>query len=213
MLLPELGKWRKIQVTSKGNRLIIASNNTHKIDEIKNILKDLDYCILSLNEAGIDIDVEENGSTFEENSYIKAKAIFNLSGETVLADDSGLEVYALNGAPGVYSARFAGEHGNDRKNNDRILELLKDIPDEKRGARFVSAIVMLTPNGDKFAGEGYVEGRIGYEEKGSNGFGYDPLFIVPELNKTFAELASEEKNSISHRKRALEDLKRKLQGE
>ena len=202
-------------MTSKGNRLIIASNNAHKIGEIKTILKDMNYCILSLKEAGIDIDVEENGSTFEENSYIKAKAIFDLTrGEgAVLADDSGLEVYALDGAPGVHSARFAGEHGNDRKNNDRLLELLKDVPDEKRGARFASAIVMLTPNGNKIEGKGYVEGRIGYEEKGSNGFGYDPLFIVPELNKTFAELTSDEKNNISHRKRALEDLKRKLQGE
>lgn len=200
-------------MTKKGNRLIVASNNAHKISEIKTILKDINYCILSLKEAGIDIDVEENGSTFEENSYIKAKAIFDLANEAVLADDSGLEVYALDGAPGVYSARFAGEHGNDRKNNDRLLELLKDTPDEKRGARFASAIVMLTPDGNKIEGKGYVEGRIGYEEKGSNGFGYDPLFIVPEINKTFAELTPEEKNSISHRKRALEDLKRKLQGE
>lgn len=200
-------------MTNKGSRLIIASNNAHKIGEIKTILKDMNYCIISLKEAGIDIEVEENGSTFEENSYIKAKAIFDLSNEAVLADDSGLEVYALDGAPGVYSARFAGEHGNDRKNNDRLLELLKDTPDEKRGARFVSAIVMLTPEGNKIEGKGYVEGRIGYEEKGSNGFGYDPLFIVPELNKTFAELTTDEKNNISHRKRALEDLKRKLQGE
>ncbi|MDF2674881.1 MAG: XTP/dITP diphosphatase [Clostridiales bacterium] len=198
---------------TSGNRLIIGSNNAHKIDEIKNILKDLNYNILSLKEAGIDIEVEENGSTFEENSYIKAKAILDLAGEAVLADDSGLEVFALNGAPGVYSARFAGEHGNDRKNNDRLLELLKDVPDENRGARFVSAIVLLTPDGNKIVGKGYVEGRIGYEEKGTNGFGYDPLFFVPELNKTFAELTSDEKNNISHRKNALEDLKRKLLGE
>jgi XTP/dITP diphosphohydrolase len=198
---------------TSGNRLIIGSNNAHKIDEIKNILKDLNYNILSLKEAGIDIEVEENGSTFEENSYIKAKAILDLAGEAVLADDSGLEVFALNGAPGVYSARFAWEHGNDRKNNDRLLELLKDVPDENRGARFVSAIVLLTPDGNKIVGKGYVEGRIGYEEKGTNGFGYDPLFFVPELNKTFAELTSDEKNNISHRKNALEDLKRKLLGE
>lgn len=198
---------------SQGNKLIIASNNYHKIDEIKTILKDLNYEILSLKEAGIDIEIEEKGSTFEENSYIKAKAIFDLANEAVLADDSGLEVYALDGAPGVYSARFAGEHGNDRKNNNRLLELLKDIPDENRGARFVSSIVMLTPDGNKVLGNGYVEGKIGYEEKGSNGFGYDPLFVVPELNKTFAELTSDEKNNISHRKRALQDIKRKLLGE
>lgn len=197
-------------MTTKGNRLIIASNNAHKIDEIKNILQDLHFEILSLKDAGIDIDIEENGSTFEENSYIKAKAIHELTSAAVLADDSGLMVDALNGAPGVYSARFAGEHGNDKKNNEKLLELLKDTPDEKRGARFVSAIIMLTPDGDKIIGNGYVEGRIGYVERGSNGFGYDPLFIVPDMNKTFAELTPEEKNSISHRKRALEDLKRKL---
>lgn len=198
-------------MTLNKNRLIIASNNFHKIDEIRNILRDLNYEILSLKEAQIHIDVEENGSTFEENSYIKAKAIHDLTGESVLADDSGLEVYALDGAPGVYSARFAGEHGNDRKNNDKLLELLKDVPDEKRGGRFVSVIVLLTADGNKFVGRGYVEGKIGYKEIGSNGFGYDPLFIVPDLNKTYAQLTSSEKNSVSHRKRALEDLKRKLQ--
>lgn len=197
-------------MTTKGNRLIIASNNAHKIDEIKNILKDLNYEIVSLKEAGIDIDVEENGSTFEENSYIKAKAIHDLTNEAVLADDSGLMVYALNGAPGVYSARFAGEHGNDKKNNEKLLKELGGVPEEKRGARFVSVIVMLTTDGNKFVGNGYVEGKIGYMEKGSNGFGYDPLFIVPDLDKTYAELTAGEKNSISHRKRALEDLKRKL---
>ncbi len=195
---------------SKG-RLIIASNNAHKIEEIRDILGDLNYEILSLKDAGINVDVEENGKTFEENSYIKARSIYELTHEAVLADDSGLEVYALGGAPGVYSARFAGEHGNDRKNNSKLLELLRDIPEEKRGARFVSAIVMLTTGGERITGHGFVEGKIGYSERGSYGFGYDPLFIVPHLNKTFAELTSEEKNNISHRKRALEDLKRKLQ--
>lgn len=192
------------------NRLIIASNNAHKIEEIKSIFHDINYEIVSLKEAGIDIEVEENGKTFEENSYIKAKAIHDLTGEAVLADDSGLEVYALNGAPGVLSARFAGEHGNDAKNNCKLLELLKDLPLEKRSARFVSAIVMLLNNGEKLTGIGYAEGTIGFEGKGHNGFGYDPLFISKELEKTFAELSNEEKNSISHRKRALEDLKKKL---
>lgn len=200
-------------MTTKENRLIIASNNSHKIDEIKNILKDLGFEILSLKEAGIEIDVEETGSTFEENSYIKAKAIHDLTGANVLADDSGLMVYALNGAPGVYSARFAGEHGNDKKNIGKLLELLKDTPEEKRGGRFVSSIVMLKSSGESVMGNGYIEGKIGFVERGTNGFGYDPIFIVPELNKTFAELTDQEKNSISHRKRALEDLKRKLKGE
>lgn len=197
-------------MTTNGNRLIIASNNAHKIEEIKNILNGLNYEILSLKEAGIEIEVEENGSTFEENSYIKAKAIHDLTGEAVLADDSGLMVYALDGAPGVFSARFAGEHGNDKKNNDKLIELMKGIPDEKRGARFVSVVVMLTADGNKLVGRGYVEGKIGYREKGSNGFGYDPLFIVTELKKTYAELTADEKNRISHRKKALEDLKSKL---
>lgn len=199
-------------MTASRGKLIIASNNAHKIEEIRNILGDFNFEILSLKDAGINVDVEENGDTFEENSYIKARAIYELTHEAVLADDSGLEVYALNGAPGVYSARFGGEHGNDRKNNNKLLELLKDAPEEKRGARFVSAIVMLTTDGERITGNGFVEGRIGYSERGSNGFGYDPLFIVPNLNKTFAELTGEEKNSISHRKRALEDLKGKLQG-
>lgn len=200
-------------MTTKENRLIIASNNSHKIDEIKNILKDLGFEILSLKEAGIEIDVEETGSTFEENSYIKAKAIHDLTGANVLADDSGLMVYALNGAPGVYSARFAGEHGNDKKNIGKLLEHLKDTPEEKRGGRFVSSIVMLKSSGEMVIGNGYIEGKIGFVERGTNGFGYDPIFIVPELNKTFAELTDQEKNIISHRKRALEDLKRKLKGQ
>jgi XTP/dITP diphosphohydrolase len=128
----------------------------------------------------------------------------------VLADDSGIEVYTLDGAPGVMSARFAGEHGNDKKNNQKLLDLMENVPEEKRGARFVSVIVMLTPEGEKYVGYGYVEGIVGYEEKGTGGFGYDPLFIVKGLNRTYAELAAEEKNEISHRKRALEDLKSKL---
>lgn len=191
-------------------RIIIASNNSHKVDEIKSILKDFPYEVVSLREAGIDVDVEESGTTFEENAYIKAKCIMELSGEAVLADDSGLEVDALNGAPGVYSARFAGEHGNDKKNNEKLLELLKNFSDDKRGARFVCSMVFLTPDGLRVDTVGYVKGRIGYEEKGNGGFGYDPLFMVPELNKTFSELTSEEKNNISHRGRALEELKFKL---
>lgn len=192
------------------NRIIIASNNSHKVDEIKEILKDFPYEVVSLKEAGIDVEVEENGKTFIENARIKATAIVNLTGEAALADDSGLEVYALNGEPGVYSARYSGEHGNYKKNNLKLLDNMKDIPKDKRGARFTCAMVFLTPENVEIIAEGHVEGVIGFEEKGSNGFGYDPLFIVPELNKTFAELTSEEKNAISHRGRALADLKKKL---
>lgn len=191
-------------------KIIIASNNKHKIDEIKDMLGDFPFEIVSLKEAGIDIDVEEDGKTFEENAYKKAYEIMKITGEAALADDSGLEVYALDGAPGIYSARFAGEHGNDKKNNNKLLELLKDVKDEERGARFVSLIALVTPEGDKIIAPGYIEGKIGYSEKGTGGFGYDPLFIVPELGKTFAELTSEEKNSISHRSRALKNLREQL---
>lgn len=191
-------------------KVIIASNNVHKLIEIKEILKDFPFDVISLNEAGINIEVVEDGKTFEENAYKKASEIMKITNETVIADDSGLEVSALNGAPGVYSARFAGEHGNYKKNNMKLLELLKDVPYDKRGARFVTSIIYLTPEGDKIKAQGYINGIIGFEEKGSNGFGYDPLFIVPELNKTFAELKPEEKNAISHRSRALADLKQQL---
>lgn len=191
-------------------KVIIASNNVHKLIEIKEILKDFPFDVISLNEAGINIEVVEDGKTFEENAYKKASEIMKITNETVIADDSGLEVSALNGVPGVYSARFAGEHGNYKKNNMKLLELLKDVPYDKRGARFVTSIIYLTPEGDKIKAQGYINGIIGFEEKGSNGFGYDPLFIVPELNKTFAELKPEEKNAISHRSRALADLKQQL---
>jgi XTP/dITP diphosphohydrolase len=191
-------------------KIILASNNKHKINEIKNILRDFPFEILSLKEAGIEIEVDEDGETFEENAYKKAREIMDVSGEATLADDSGLEVFALDGKPGVHSARFGGEHGNDKKNNLKLLELLKNTLERERGAQFVSVIVLLTPGGDKIVARGEVEGIIGYEEKGQNGFGYDPLFVIPELNKTFAELSAEEKNSISHRARALDVLKNKL---
>lgn len=194
----------------KNSRIIIASNNKHKVDEIKAILREFPFEILSLKEAGMDIEVDEDGKTFEENALKKAVEVMKVSGEMALADDSGLEVYALDGKPGVYSARFAGEHGNDKKNNEKLLSLLKNVPDEERRARFVSIIALVSPDGEQIIGRGYIEGKIGYEEKGKNGFGYDPLFIVPELNKTFGELTPEEKNLISHRSKALADLKSKL---
>jgi XTP/dITP diphosphohydrolase len=193
------------------NKIILASNNAHKIKEIKEILSDFHFEVISLLEAGINVEIDEDGKTFEENAFKKAKEIMDLTGQACLADDSGLEVYALNGAPGVYSARFSGEHGNSRKNNDKLLELMKEVPDNKRGARFVSSIVLLFPDGREIKVEGYVEGIIGYEEKGAEGFGYDPLFFIPELQKTFAQLGSREKNAISHRGEALKLLKMKLE--
>lgn len=195
---------------SSFKKIIIASNNAHKVNEIKNILKEFPYEVVSLKEAGIDVEIEENGKIFEENAYIKAKTILDLTGQAVLADDSGLEVDALGGEPGVLSARYSGVHGDDKANNRKLLEKLKDVPEEKRTARFVCAMVLLTPDGHRIDARGTVEGVIGYEEKGNNGFGYDPLFNIPEIHKTFAQLTEEEKNSISHRGNALKELCKKL---
>lgn len=198
-------------------KFILASNNAHKIKEIKEILKDFDFEILSLKEAGIDIDVEEDGKTFEENSFKKADEIRKYlvsKGENnfiVMADDSGLEVDYLNGEPGIYSARYAGEHGNDAKNNEKILNELKGVKEEDRKANFICVIVAVTDKGEKIVAEGKSYGIILEELSGNEGFGYDPLFFVPEYKKTFAEMTSDEKNAISHRGRALEKLKSNLQ--
>lgn len=198
-------------------KFILASNNAHKVKEIKEILKDFDFEILSLKEAGIDIDVEEDGKTFEENSFKKADEIRKYlvsKGENnfiVMADDSGLEVDYLNGAPGIYSARYAGEHGNDAENNEKILNELKGVKEEDRKANFICVIVAVTDKGEKIVAEGKSYGVILEELSGNEGFGYDPLFFVPEYKKTFAEMNSDEKNAISHRGRALEKLKINLQ--
>ncbi|MDZ4993132.1 XTP/dITP diphosphatase [Clostridium perfringens] len=198
-------------------KFILASNNAHKVKEIKEILKDFDFEILSLKEAGIDIDVEEDGKTFEENSFKKADEIRKYlvsKGENnfiVMADDSGLEVDYLNGAPGIYSARYAGEHGNDAKNNEKILNELKGVKEEDRKANFICVIVAVTDKGEKVVAKGKSYGVILEELSGNEGFGYDPLFFVPEYKKTFAEMTSDEKNAISHRGRALEKLKSNLE--
>lgn len=195
-------------------KIVVASNNEHKIEEIKEILSELPVEIISLKEAGIDIDVEETGKTFMENAFIKASEIYdaleNKEEYMVLSDDSGLEVDALGGAPGVYSARFAGEHGNSKKNNDKLLDLLKGKSYSERKAKFVCAIVLIIDKDNVIKVLGESEGYIGDSEKGPVGFGYDPLFYVPEFDKTFAEMSSEEKNSISHRGRALEKLLEEL---
>jgi XTP/dITP diphosphohydrolase len=197
--------------SKKMKRLIIASNNAHKIKEIKAILSEFPFQIISLKEAGIDIDVEENGTTFMENAFIKADEIYKIKSDCmVLSDDSGLMVDALGGAPGVFSARFAGEHGNDKKNNQKLLELLKDLPMEERKAKFVSAIVLIMDKDNVIKVQGEVEGYIAKELSGTREFGYDPLFYVPEYNMTFAEMSDEAKNNISHRGRALEKLKEQL---
>jgi XTP/dITP diphosphohydrolase len=197
--------------SEKMKRLIIASNNSHKIKEIKAILAEFPFKVVSLKEAGIDVDVEEDGSTFMENAYKKSYEIFKIAENSmVLSDDSGLMVDALDGAPGVYSARFAGEHGNDSKNNEKLLKLLQGKSFEERGAKFVSAIVLIIDKDKVIKVEGEIKGYIKESLAGIGGFGYDPLFLVPECNKTFGELSEEEKNEISHRARALQKLKEEL---
>jgi len=189
-------------------KAILASNNAHKLEEIHAILKDFDIELMSMREAGLDIEIEENGTTFEANSLIKAKAVVDELGTIAIADDSGLMVDALDGSPGVYSARFAGEPSNDQNNNEKLLRELE--PKENRSAKFVSVITMLFPDGKTIVARGEAFGKIGFEYKGSNGFGYDPLFIDEVSGLTFAELSSEEKNNRSHRAKALEILKEKL---
>lgn len=187
-------------------KLIIASNNAHKLTEIKAILGDHFEEILSLREAGIDHETVEDRDTFLGNAGKKAREIAQLSGCCALADDSGLCVDALGGAPGVFSARYSGVHGDDRANNRKLLQELEQVPDEERGAHFTCAIVLARPDGTEIAAEGYFYGRIAHGESGSNGFGYDPLFYLPEYGCTSAELAPEEKNRISHRANALRKL-------
>ncbi len=191
---------------------ILASSNKHKLEEIQKILSEFDFELLTLAEVGLgDLEIIEDGETFEANSYIKAKAVMDLKQMITIADDSGLEVDYLHGAPGVYSARYAGEHVSYSDNNKKLLEALKGVPSEKRTARFVTVITMLFENGDKIVARGEVMGIIGTELKGNSGFGYDPLFYVPEIGKTFAECTPEEKNKMSHRANALIKLKALLE--
>ena len=191
-------------------KIYVATNNKGKLKEIKAILPDFE--VLAIKDLGYDFDVEENGKTFAENSYIKAHALYTLTKCPVIADDSGLCVDALDGEPGVYSARYAGEHGNDEDNTKKLLNNMKDIPKEERSAKFVCDICYIDENGDVFHAYGECRGEIAYEPKGENGFGYDPIMYIPELKKTMAELTPDEKNKISHRAKALEILKEKLLG-
>lgn len=194
-------------------KLLIASNNAHKIKEIRAIVGDYFDEVLSLREAGVAVDVEENGTTFAENARIKAEAILSLTGCAALADDSGLMVDALGGEPGVYSARYAGEHGNDQANNARMIENLKGVPAGKRGAQFVSSIALARPGRPTVTTNGVCRGEITFETRGCNGFGYDPYFVPEGMTLTFAELSGEIKNAISHRARALDALKKVLSEE
>ena len=191
-------------------QIIFATGNEDKMKEIRMILADSGYEILSMKQAGIDIDIVEDGKTFEENAIIKATAISKVKeaeGCIVLADDSGLEIDYLGGEPGIYSARYEGVDTPYEIKNRIILDRLKDVPDEERTARFVCAIAIAYPDGKVDTRRGTIEGRIAYEPAGENGFGYDPIFYVPELKKTTAELDPEEKNKLSHRGNALRLIK------
>ena len=191
-------------------KVILASKNQHKLTELSAILSQLGFEIALESEYGLDIDVEETGTTFEENSFLKADAVMKASGLPVLADDSGLMVDALDGAPGVYSARY-GHKASDKERTAYLVENMKDVPEERRGAKFVCVITCLFPDGRKIVARGECPGVIARAPHGENGFGYDPVFYLPELGMTYAELPSEQKNAISHRARALQDFCRKYQ--
>jgi len=191
-------------------RIIFATGNEGKMREIREILRDLDVEVLSLEEAGIHGDIVEDGTTFEENAVIKARTISEMTGEIVLADDSGLEIDYLNKEPGVYSARYMGEDTSYHIKNANLIQRLEGVPDEKRTARFVCAVAAAFPDGTVKTVRGTMEGRIAYEERGENGFGYDPIFFLPEFQCTSAELSMEEKNQISHRGKALRAIKDEL---
>lgn len=190
--------------------IIIATQNRGKANEFKDMFNDFGYQIKTLLDFPEIADVEETGTTFVENALKKATEISEELNTIVLADDSGLEVDALDGAPGIYSARYAGEHGNDAKNNQKLLENLKNIAPEKRTANFHCTLALVGPNRDPLTVDGNVSGVILDEPRGENGFGYDPLFYIPSLDHTMAELTSEEKNKISHRAKAIQNLREYL---
>lgn len=194
----------------KIDKIVFATGNKGKIKEIQMILADLGAEVITMKDAGIEIDIEENGQTYEENALIKARAVAKHTDYIVMADDSGLEIDYLNNEPGIYSARYMGEETSYRIKNTNLIERLEGVEDEKRTARFVCAIAAILPGGREVTTRGIIEGRIGYEEKGSNGFGYDPIFYVPKFGKTTAELTEEEKNQVSHRGNALMLMKEEL---
>lgn len=191
-------------------RIVFATGNAGKIKEIRMIMEDTGLEVVSMKDAGIKADIEENGKTYEENALIKARAVATFTKDIVMADDSGLEIDALNKEPGIYSARYLGEDTPYSIKNANLIQRLEGVPEEKRTARFVCAIAAVLPDGRELTTRATIEGRIGYEEKGTNGFGYDPIFYVPEFGKTTAELTEEEKNQVSHRGKALELMKEEL---
>jgi len=199
-----------MEMNSTLPRLIVASNNKNKLKEFDAILGGL-YHVVSMRDAGIDADIEEDGTTFEENALIKAQYVMDATGSAAIADDSGLEVDALSGAPGVYSARYCGCHGDDEANNDLLLENLKDVPAPRTG-RYVAAIALVRPGKSPIVRRGTCDGEILFERRGQGGFGYDPLFLC-ETGETFAEVSMETKNAISHRKRGIVAVLKALEEE
>lgn len=193
-------------------RIIFATTNKNKVREVNMIMDGFDVELCTMEEAGVKVDIVEDGTTFEENAVIKAKTVMEATGEIAIADDSGLEVDYLDGAPGIYSARFLGEDTSYDVKNNYIIEKLKDAKGQERSARFVCAIAVAFPDGEVITCRGTIEGLIGYEQKGTNGFGYDPIVYVPEYEMTTGEMAPELKNSISHRGKALEQMKEILKG-
>jgi len=187
--------------------IIIATHNKGKAKEFKSLFKEYGYGVKTLHDYPEIGEVPETGDTFEENALQKASAISEELDTIVLADDSGLEVTALNGKPGIYSARFAGEHGNDQKNNEKLLKELENVKEENRTANFHCSLALVGPGKEPLFVEGNIEGRILFGPQGENGFGYDPLFYIPSLKKSMAELSNEEKNQISHRAKAIENLR------
>ena len=194
-------------------RIVFATGNMDKMREVRQILAGLSCDIISMAEAGCDVDIEEDGTTFEENALIKARAVADkLPGDIVLADDSGLVIDYLGGEPGIYSARYLGKDTSYHVKNMNFVERLEGVPDEERTARFVCAIAAVLPDGQELTTTGTYEGIIGYEEKGENGFGYDPVFFLPDVGKYSAELTDEEKHARSHRGKALRAMREKLEG-
>ncbi len=191
-------------------KIVFATGNEGKMREVRLILQDLGFPVLSMKEAGVSLDIEENGTTFAENAMIKARAVWEKTGGIVLADDSGLVVDYLGGEPGVYSARYLGEDTSYEIKNQAIIDRLADAKEEERTARFISAIAAVLPDGSELVTEGTVEGLIAHEPAGNGGFGYDPIFYLPEYGVTSAEIPIEKKNEISHRGKALEAMKIKL---
>lgn len=194
-------------------RIIFATGNAHKLEEIRAILAGSDLEIVSMKEAGLDLDIVENGTTFEENALIKARAVCEASGEIAMADDSGLVIDYLNGEPGIYSARYLGEGTPHSLKNADLLRRLEGVPDEKRTARFVCAVACVFPDGHSLTAVKTMEGRIAHESRGRNGFGYDPIFIMPENGCTNGELSPERKNEVSHRGKALRAMRDLLKRE